>query len=67
MEMDRKYIIIALVAVILALVAGIGYMLFFNVEYQTIALSNGTTIEVPKADDSNLAIASSPSMALSVS
>lgn len=54
MEMDRKYIIIALVAVILALVAGIGYMLFFNhtVEYQTIALSSGTTVEVPKVNDS---------------
>ena len=54
MEKDRKYIIIALVAVILALVAGIGYMMFFNhtVEYQTIALSNGTTVEVPKVNDS---------------
>lgn len=53
MERERKFIIIALVAVILALLAGIGYMLFNNVEYQTLALSNGTTIEAPKTDDAS--------------
>ena len=54
MERDKQYIVIALIAIILALVAGIGYMIFFNhtVEYQTIALSNGTTVEVPKVNDS---------------
>ena len=53
MERDKKIIIIALVVVIMALAAGIGYMLLNNVEYQTLALSNGTTIEAPKTDDAS--------------
>ncbi len=57
MENNQKYIIIALAVVIVALAAGIGYMIFNpSVEYQTINLSNGTTMEVPKADDSNWTI-----------
>ena len=51
MEKNQKIIIIALVAVIIALGAGIGYALLNNVEYQTLALSNGTTIDAPKTDD----------------
>ena len=52
MEKERKILIIALAAVIVALAAGIGYMLLnSSVEYQTINLSNGTTVEVPKTDD----------------
>ena len=53
MEKNQKIIIIALVAVIIALGAGIGYALLNNVEYQTLALSNGTTIDAPKADDAS--------------
>lgn len=57
MENNQKYIIIALAVVILALAAGIGYMLMnHGVEYQTISLSNGTTMEVPKADDANFTV-----------
>lgn len=53
MDIDRKYIIIALILVIIALVVGIGYALFLHsgVEYQTIQLSNGTTIDAPKSDN----------------
>ncbi len=53
MEKERKYIIIALVVVIAALLAGIGYMMLNNVEYQTLALSNGTTIDAPKTNDAS--------------
>ena len=53
MEKEKKIIIIALVALIMALSVGIGYMLLNNVEYQTLALSNGTTIDAPKADDAS--------------
>ena len=53
MEKEKKIIIIALVALIMALAIGIGYMLLNNVEYQTLALSNGTTIDAPKADDAS--------------
>lgn len=54
MEKNQKYIIIALIAVISVLAVGIGYMMFNSaVEYQTISLSNGTTMDVPKAGDAN--------------
>lgn len=54
MENEKKYIIIALIVVVLALVAGIAYMMFFNsVEYQTIRLTNGTTLEAPVTDDAS--------------
>lgn len=53
MEKEKKIIIMALVALIMALSVGIGYMLLNNVEYQTLALSNGTTIDAPKADDAS--------------
>ena len=51
METNRKYIIIALVVVILALCAIFGYLLFFHVDYERVNISSGTTIEVPKEDD----------------
>lgn len=50
MERNKQYIL-ALVVVIVALAAGVGYMLFIHVDYETLALSGGTTIEAPKADD----------------
>ena len=51
--MEReKYIIIGLVAVIALLAIGLGYFfLTQSVEYQTIQISSGSTIEAPKADD----------------
>ncbi|WP_458456343.1 hypothetical protein [Methanobrevibacter sp.] len=49
---NEKYIIIGLIVAIALLAIGIGYFLFANsVEYQTIQISSGSTIEVPKADD----------------
>ena len=48
----NKLIIIALIAVIAVLAVSVGYALLFpHIEYQKISLSNGTSIEVPKADD----------------
>ena len=54
MEREKIYIL-ALVLVIVALAAGMAYMLFSqsSMEYQTIAVSGGTTVEVPKTDDAN--------------
>lgn len=50
----NKLIIIALIAVIAVLAFSVGYaLLFSHVDYEKINLSNGTTIEVPKADDSS--------------
>ena len=53
--MDRnKIIIIVLLAIIVVLAAGIGYSLLNpTLEYQNVDLSNGTTIDVPKTDDSS--------------
>ena len=54
MKMEKdKVIIIALIAIIAVLAISIGYVMLLqsNIEYETINLSNGTTIEVPKADD----------------
>ncbi|AMD16690.1 hypothetical protein TL18_00730 [Methanobrevibacter sp. YE315] len=49
---NEKYIIIGLIAVIAVLAVGISYFLFFqSVEYQTIQISSGSTMEAPKADD----------------
>ena len=51
---NKKIIIIALVAIIAVLAIGIGYaLLAHNVEYENINISNGTTIDVPKADDAS--------------
>lgn len=51
MEKDR-IIIIALIAVLAMILVGIGYTLFNpTLEYQTLHLSNATTIEAPKTDD----------------
>ena len=45
-------IIIALVAILAVILVGIGYMLLNpTVEYQTLQLSNGSSIEAPKAAD----------------
>ena len=49
---NEKYIIIGLIVAIAVLAIGIGYFLLANsVEYQTIQISSGSTIEAPKADD----------------
>ena len=50
---QKQYIIIALVAIIAVLSIGIGYALLTqsNIEYERVNISNGTTIEVPKAQD----------------
>ena len=49
----NKIIIIALIAVIAVLGVCVGYMMMNpQVEYETIHISNATTIEVPKSDDS---------------
>lgn len=49
---NEKYIIIGLIAAIAVLAIGIGYFFLANsVEYQTIQISSGSTIDVPKADD----------------
>ena len=50
----NKIIIIALIATIAVLAVCVGYMMLNQqVEYETINISNGTTIEVPKADDAS--------------
>ena len=51
METNKKYIIIALVALILALGSVFGYMVMFHVDYERVHISSTTTIEVPKYDD----------------
>lgn len=49
-------IIIALIAILAVVVVAIGYMLLNpTVEYQTLQLSNGSSIEAPKADDATWA------------
>lgn len=54
MEKNQKYIIIALIATIAILAACVSYALLMpHVEYETIHISNGTTIEVPKAEDAS--------------
>lgn len=51
--MEKNHIIIILAIFIIITAAGIGFTLFShkNIEYKTINLSNGTTIEVPISDD----------------
>lgn len=50
--LEKKHIIIIiLIIVIITLGTLIGYTLLNQTEYQTIKLSNGTTIDVPKTDD----------------
>ena len=50
----NKLIIIALIATIAILAISVGYALLFpSVEYEKINLSNGTTIDAPKADDAS--------------
>lgn len=53
METNRKYIIIGLVALILALGSVLGYMVMFHVDYERVNISSATTMEVPKAADSS--------------
>ena len=50
---DSKYILIALVLVILALLVGIGVALFSpsEVTYESLNISGSATIDVPKTDD----------------
>lgn len=49
---NEKYIIIGLIVTIAVLAVGISYFFFFQpVEYQTLQISSGSTIEAPKADD----------------
>ncbi len=51
MQRDQM-IIIALVAILAVILVGIGYMLLNpTVEYQTLQLSNGSSIDAPKAND----------------
>lgn len=49
----NKIIIIALVAAIAVLCISIGYLMLNSVQYETINISNGTTIDVPKAADAS--------------
>ncbi len=50
----NKIIILTLIAVIAVLAVCIGYALMNpQIEYETIHISNGTTIDVPKADDTS--------------
>lgn len=53
MEMNKKIIIAILVVILAVLVLLIGFTLFnqSNVQYKTVHISNGTTIEVPSTDD----------------
>lgn len=51
--LEKKHIIIIiLIITIVILGALVGYTLLNQTQYQTIQLSNGTTIDVPKTDDS---------------
>ena len=53
--MDKKYIIIALVAILAVLAIGIAFSMFgqSNVEYEKISLSKSASLEVPKVSDVN--------------
>ena len=53
--MDKKYIIIALVAILAVLAIGIAFSMFgqSNVEYEKISLSKSASLEVPKVADVN--------------
>ena len=53
-KMEKNHIIIIILVILIVIAAaGIGFTLFSNknIEYKTINLSNGTTIEVPVSDD----------------
>ena len=47
----KQIIIIILIAVIIALAGLVAFTLLNQTQYQTIQISNGTTIDVPKTDD----------------
>lgn len=51
--LDDKYLFYALILLVIALVVGIGLTLFAgsDITYETINISDGTTIEVPQTDD----------------
>lgn len=53
--MDKKYIIIALVAILTVLAIGIAFSMFgqSNVEYKKISLSKSASLEAPKVSDVN--------------
>ena len=53
--MDKKYIIIALVAILAVLAIGIAFSMFgqSNTEYEKISLSKSASLEVPKVSDVN--------------
>ena len=53
--MDKKYIIIALIAIIAVLAIGIAFSMLSqsNVEYEKINLSKSASLEVPKVTDAN--------------
>ena len=53
--MDKKYIIIALVAILAVLAIGIAFSMFgqSNTEYEKISLSKSASLEVPKVSDAN--------------
>ena len=53
--MDKKYIIIALVAILAVLAIGIAFSMFgqSNTEYEKINLSKSASLEVPKVSDVN--------------
>ena len=53
--MDKKYIIIALIAIIAVLAIGIAFSMLSqsNVEYEKIDLSKSASLEVPKVTDAN--------------
>ena len=53
--MDKKYIIIALVAILAVLAIGIAFSMFgqSNTEYEKISLSKSASLEVPKVSDIN--------------
>lgn len=53
MEKNKKIIIGILIAIIIILAAGIAFTAYnFQIQYQTIAISNATTMEVPFSDNS---------------
>ncbi|MEE1336565.1 hypothetical protein [Methanobrevibacter sp.] len=53
--MDKKYIIIALIAILAVLAIGIAFSMFgqSNTEYEKISLSKSASLEVPKVSDVN--------------
>jgi len=54
MEKNKKIIIGILIAIIIILAAGIAFTAYnFQIQYQTIAISNATTMEVPFPENSN--------------